>query len=85
MNVIGFDLKVMAGTVSALPPDVRRWLRPAVPIVVGFGLGPWFGSSPAVLNQLGVAKKLLLPGNAFDLKSIEGEARTKGIARSNRT
>jgi hypothetical protein len=30
--------KVLASTISAVPPDVRRWLRPAVKTLYGLGL-----------------------------------------------
>jgi hypothetical protein len=39
-------LKVSVGAASALPPDVRRWLCPAVGAFCIFGLCPWCGLWP---------------------------------------
>jgi hypothetical protein len=35
-----------SGCGSAGPPDVRRWLCPAVSYKHAIGLGPWFGLRP---------------------------------------
>jgi hypothetical protein len=34
------------GLVTAMPPDVRRWLRPAITLYQLNGLCPWFGLRP---------------------------------------
>jgi len=43
---MGSDSQYFFGQGSALPPDVRRWLCPAVDVASNYGLCPWCGLWP---------------------------------------
>jgi len=51
--------------VTAVPPDVWRWLRPAVELHASIGLCPWFGLCPylgAIESTVGKITLFCKPG-----------------------